>query len=651
VGLARGYLDRPALTAERFLPDPFSSTPGARMYRTGDLCRYRGDGNLEFLGRIDHQVKLRGHRIELGEIEAVLGAHPAVKSCVVVARPDARGEKRLIAYLVPREEAPGQAELRGHLQSKLPDYMLPSAFVALSSLPLSPNGKVDRKALPAPEPGPERAGAGTPPRTRTEQGLLRIWEELLATRPIGVRDDFFSLGGHSLLAVRLLARVQAAFGRAVSLAQLFQAPTIEALASLLDGGAPATPGAPDLWAESVLEPDISCEGALPVREGEPSRILLTGATGFLGAFLLSELLEQTSASILCLVRSKTTEEARARLQEVLTSYSLWRGELQERVIPVPGDLARPRLGLPPEVFERLAGEVDVIYHNGALVNFSYPYTALKASNVEGTREILRLACRARVKPVHYVSTLSVFPLQRGPVHLEEEELERPELLHGGYSQSKWVAERLALLARRRGLPVTIYRPGRVTGHSKTGTFNQYDIFCHMLRACIQIGKIPDDDSQVIDMTPVDFASRAIVHISRSLQSARETYHIRNPASMQLKELTDTLLKNGYAISTIPYDEWISQLEQAASRDTTEPIFQILLDIFNGVSLQEIRFDPEVDCRNASEKLKGTNISCPPADGALLSIYIEYLVERGVLPAPRLVEKMKSNGSLSRGGTK
>nr|WP_276604317.1 amino acid adenylation domain-containing protein [Nannocystis pusilla] len=232
VQLARGYLDRPGLTAERFVPDPFSE-PGARMYRTGDLARFRDDGAIEFLGRIDHQVKIRGFRIELGEIEAALAAHPSVRDCVVVAREDATGDKRLVAYVVGDVAV---SELRGSLAASLPDYMVPSAFVFLDALPLSPNGKVDRKALPAPETT-RAADTYVAPRTDLERALVAIWEELLAARPIGVNDDFFLLGGHSLLAFRVVSAIQARFGGAPSLAALFRNPTIEALAILLDSRA------------------------------------------------------------------------------------------------------------------------------------------------------------------------------------------------------------------------------------------------------------------------------------------------------------------------------------------------------------------------------------------------------------------------------
>jgi hypothetical protein len=226
-GLARGYLGRPGLTAERFLPHPFEAEPGARLYRTGDRARWLPDGNLEFLGRTDHQVKIRGFRIEPGEVEAVLLRHPGVREAVVVAREDVPGEKRLAAYVVPRgPQAQAAGELRGFLRSRLPAYLVPSAFVTLGSLPLTPGGKVDRRALPAPEGG----GECVPPRTAAERELARVWSEVLGVERVGVYDDFFELGGHSLLAARVAARVRQGLGVDLPLPVLFEAPTVAALA-------------------------------------------------------------------------------------------------------------------------------------------------------------------------------------------------------------------------------------------------------------------------------------------------------------------------------------------------------------------------------------------------------------------------------------
>ena len=239
-GVARGYLGRPELTAERFVPDPFSRTPGARMYRTGDRVRWRADGSIEFLGRIDQQVKVRGFRIEPGEIEAALLRLPGVREAVVMAREDVPGDRRLVAYFVAEGEMPDAPALRAALREWLPEHMVPSAFVALDALPLTANGKVDRRALPAPETASPREGA-TAPRTPTEELLAGIWTEVLGTE-VGVHDGFFDLGGHSLLATQVVSRVRQLFGAELPLRALFEASTVAELAPRVEAALRDRPG-------------------------------------------------------------------------------------------------------------------------------------------------------------------------------------------------------------------------------------------------------------------------------------------------------------------------------------------------------------------------------------------------------------------------
>ena len=238
-GVAEGYLNRPDLTNERFVLDPFTDKPGAKLYRTGDVVRRLPDGGIEFLHRIDQQVKIRGFRIELGEIESVLQRHPAIAQCVATVREDQPGEQRLVAYIVPAgpHVMPGTGELRDFVKEKLPDYMVPAAFVALERVPLTPNGKIDRKALPVPslsvaEGSP--ASRACPPRTPSEFELARIWEQVLGIKIASVRDHFFDLGGHSLLAAQMFAQIEKVFKARLPLATLYEAPAIEDIARILD---------------------------------------------------------------------------------------------------------------------------------------------------------------------------------------------------------------------------------------------------------------------------------------------------------------------------------------------------------------------------------------------------------------------------------
>jgi hypothetical protein len=235
-GLARGYLNRPELTAQKFIVNPLSQDPNARLYRTGDLARYQSDGNIEYLGRIDYQVKLRGFRIEIGEIEALLSQHPVVQQSVVIVREDIPGNQQLVAYLVPHKDQapPNASELRNFLKQQLPEYMAPSAFVTLDSLPLTPNGKVDRRALPSPEGlRADLAAAYVAPRTELEQMIATVWQDVLGVEKVGIHDNFFDIGGHSLLVVQVHRKLQEILQRSFLMTEMFKHPTISSIVEYL----------------------------------------------------------------------------------------------------------------------------------------------------------------------------------------------------------------------------------------------------------------------------------------------------------------------------------------------------------------------------------------------------------------------------------
>ena len=237
-GLARGYLNRPDVTAEKFVPNAFSWKVGARLYRTGDVGRRLANGELEFAGRTDHQVKVRGYRIELGEIEAVLSRYQGINDVVVTVREDEQLDKYLVAYIVSAGEPPSSTELRAHLKASLPHHMIPSAFVVLNELPRTPNGKVDRRSLPAPDGVEQKPEAVyVSPRTSVEEALAGIWSNILRVERVGVADNFFELGGHSILAIRLLAQIEEAFQIKLPLRSLFEEPTIEGMERLMQADA------------------------------------------------------------------------------------------------------------------------------------------------------------------------------------------------------------------------------------------------------------------------------------------------------------------------------------------------------------------------------------------------------------------------------
>lgn len=647
-GLARGYLNRPELTAEKFIPHPFSRTPGARLYQTGDLVRLLADGRMEFLGRTDEQVKVRGFRVEPAELEALLSTHPVVHACAVVARA-ATGGIRLFAFVVASPmKARTTSELYQFLRERLPAYMLPARLILLDAMPLTASGKVDRQALAASEQKPTLQRTFVAPRTLTEEVLAGIWAELLEVERVGVHDDFFELGGHSLLGMQLIARLRDAFHQEMALSTLFAAATVAGLAQQIertnevksDSAAEATP-AKDLAAEAVLDATIQPDGA-GGPPTEPARLLLTGSTGFLGSFLLRELLQQTEAEIYCLIRADDEDECQRKLQRSLVNHQLWDDQLKRqwrsRIIPIRGDLSQPLLGLSPAQFQLLATEIDVIYHCGALVNHAYPYAGLKAANVLGTQEILRLASQIRLKPVHFVSTLSVFstPDYAGLPFLEDDDLEHCAGLVGGYAQSKWVAEKLMMEARGRGLPICIYRPGRITGHSQTGVWNSEDLAYQLITNSIRLGSMPALRA-LVDMLPVDYVSKAIVHLSRQPGSAGKAFHLINPSPRPGSEIEEWIQQTGSPLRRIHYEDWRAELIGLAEANQAEPALASLLLLLptaetKGGDDQE-RQQREgirpllVDCRNTLAGLSGSDIVCPPINDELLAVYFSSFRRR------------------------
>jgi thioester reductase-like protein len=375
----------------------------------------------------------------------------------------------------------------------------------------------------------------------------------------------------------------------------------------------------------------------------PRHILLTGATGFLGSFLLRELLDRTAAEVHCLVRAKSIEAGRVRLRQTLQTYSLWHDGLEGRIVPVPGDLGEPTLGVSAAVSADLAATIDVIYHSGAFVNWIFPYERLKAPNVLGTEEILRLATRVRIKPVHFVSSLGVFPLLNpsGEVTVirEEDTLDHSGSLYGGYLQSKWVADKLVMEARSRGLPISIYRPGLITGHSETGAWNTGDFMSRMLKSWIELQGAPEFAYDETDMTPVDYISKAIVHLSGRRDAIGKTFHIANHRRVQLGALADWMRGFGYPLRRVPYDSWVTELlGRATSREdavsSLVPLFSLSI---TGEASSIMKSLPQFDCENTLAGLEGTAIQCSPIDDRVLGNYFSRFISDGfVAPPPAAV---------------
>jgi thioester reductase-like protein len=536
------------------------------------------------------------------------------------------------------------------------------------------------------------------PRSPREERVAAIFQELLRIDAVGVHDSFFELGGNSLLAPQVLLRLRLACGVDLPLPRLLAEPTaaqvaraieelaaapvaaapgpaaaagamaellefseLSALSALSEAGA-AAGAPPDLAAEVVLDPAIrgADEGPMPTgRPADPEAVLLTGATGFLGAFLLRDLLEQTRARVVCLVRAASAEEALARILANLERHRLpLPAGAAGRIVPLVGDLEARRWNLSEAAFAAVAAEVEAIYHAAAWVNFTYPYAALKPANVTGTEEALRLAATGRGKPLHFISTIAVFPpaaLADG-VGREDADLSSPAGLAGGYPESKWVAERLVELAWRRGVPVTIHRPGLIGGDSRTGIGNPRDLLWAFLKSCLQLGAAPELASH-FDPAPVDFVSRSIVHLSLQPRSLGRAFHHVHPRPLAWSEAFDAAESLGYPVRRLSLEDWTPLLAAALDRSSDNALAPFRSLFFGPAaagggdtdSRTALAVIPRFDAANTLAGLAGSPIEIPPLDRRLLEIYFAQLIESSFLPPPAARVASPSPAPPERGG--
>ncbi|KAH8703057.1 hybrid NRPS/PKS enzyme [Talaromyces proteolyticus] len=662
--LARGYLNRPETTAKAFVTDPFDTkNPGARMYRTGDLGRMLPSGLLEITGRVGSMIKLRGYSVVPGKVENAIIKHLAVSNCCVISYGEGL-DRQLVAYIV-RDTAgasPDRPEVdineTGHspgsrrtLSSYLAQYMIPVLWVELDHIPThGVSGKVDLKSLPLPRTTSPVNGNThhTDKDPISTKEIATIWAATLKTSHtlLKTESNFFDLGGQSLLLADLSSRMARTFGFRVPISRLAENPTIQGHVGIVravrDGHTAAIQAELPafLRRDSTLDTDIkpSAEAKLfPIHDADT--VLLTGVTGYLGAFLLSDLLENTSANIICLVRFSDPEDddragGVARIRRNLLDMGLWRDSVMERVEVLPGNLSRDRFGLSPESFDSLAARVQVIVHAAASVNLVYPYAALRDANIGGTREILRLACKNGAT-VQYVSTNGVLP-PSGQTGWPETTIlpveEVPEKLLDGYGQTKWVAEQLVLEAGRRGLPVKIHRAGTISGHSVTGATNAWDLLSALIVESIKLGFAPDVDGWRAEMTPVDFVSRSIVHLSSQTETDQSIFHLGDPNPVSTRSVFQNLNELGYTTQPVGWDEWVTLwndkrgLAKGGDGSFTVDILRSgmpTVDFLRGIVVLD----------NTATRPFRLAVERPKVDSDLLETYTRHWFARGWLPRP------------------
>ncbi|MEM9924466.1 MAG: thioester reductase domain-containing protein [Cyanobacteria bacterium P01_D01_bin.50] len=493
--------------------------------------------------------------------------------------------------------------------------------------------------------------------TEIQAWLVSNLAELLhiSAEEIDITQPLDSYGLDSTQAMVIVTKAQKMLGFELSPTLLWHYPTIEALSGRLAEEAeesqqdniPLTNAnsIPNLAAEAILDENIRPVSTSFKFNPNPQNIFLTGGTGFLGAFVIHELLQQTDADIYCLVRATDATSGKEKLKNNLEGYGIWNEQFSPRIIPIVGDLSQPQLGISTEGFEMLATNIDAIYHSAAMLNYVFPYSALKAANVLGTQEILRLACQIKVKPLHYVSSVAVFesPYYAGKVVKEDDNFNHWEGIFLGYSQTKWVAEKLVKIASQRGLPVTIYRPPLISGHSETGVGNTDDFVNLMTKGCLQMGAFPDVD-YMLDMSPVDYVSKAIAYLSRLEVSIGKAFHLQHPEPAPLSKLVDWLNTFGFPIKMIPYEEWQHQLNNVTSEEN--PLYTLRPFLLERWSEKQLTIPdlyltsnrPIISCDATLNALAGSGVACATIDAELFTIYSVYLIQNGFLN----LESMISN---------
>ena len=602
-GVSRGYLNNPELTSEKFFPDPFFSAPAsdenkASMYASGDLARWLPDGNIEFLGRIDFQVKIRGFRIEPGEIDNHMMNIDFISDAAVIARKNPETNHHYLCAYFASPKKVDIGELKEILLQDLPNYMIPSFFTQMDALPLTSNGKVDRRALPEPilEVAEEDYVA---PETDTEKYLAEIWAEVLGLKRVGVDDNFFENGGDSIKTILISARLQKK-NMVAQVNDFFQYPTIRELASKIQT-VDATDQSEEKVAVTIDMEKINRDSKkdyneylklIEIDENENwnnlsdknnyDHILVTGSTGYLGAYIVQALLINTDATLYLPVRGESQENAADRLMKRLTFYfgNDFLEANRDRLIVLKSDLREDDIGIDKSKFDELAGIVEAVVHPAANVKHFGLYEEFHKDNVEATEMLLDFALNGKKKDFHFVSTMDT---GRGDIPGKDYLLfteychDEGQEIDAVYIKSKFEAEKRVLEYRKKGLNTSIHRAANMTFHSDNGRFQENigdNFFYSMLRLFVKVGFWSQDMIDLeFDLSYVNQAAEAIARILNTKELTNGTYHICSPHTMSWMKMKELLEETGTNITDKTPEEIKYGLSQYEGNTEYETIIE------------------------------------------------------------------------------
>lgn len=660
VGLAKGYLNQPDKTAAAFVPNPFAE--GETMYRSGDLAKLLPNGTIEYVGRRDSQIKIRGHRIEIGEIEDNFIKIANVQNVAVIPKKEANGQNMLVGFFTSRDgQRLSPAAIKREIGEKLPAYFVPKRIVQLDEMPLSPTGKIDRKTLAGYEHREENGEVNGPlPENDVQVAIANAWIEALELEQVGIHDDFFACGGDSLAVMHVLSLLMPV-SPGLRINDFYRCRTVAALAlrteelrdekrrmNELRGDAASGTARTAKGAKTALdEYPLAFGDGLPFpHANKPNAVLLTGATGYLGSQILYDLLQQSSADIYCIVRKSGKWSGMTRLQDTMRQYF---GKsvvdlMQGRVFAVEGDLERTDLGLSEADAKNIERDIEAIIHSAADVRHFGDEAAFAKTNVDGTRHLVGLAERLprRVR-FHHISTLGI-PEDLALSGQWEGVLEKPTFgpelkVESVYTHSKLEAEKLLIAAAERGLDATIYRAGNLTCHSLNGRFQRNidsNAFYRMIKAMLLLGKAVEADWDV-DFTPIDYAGQSIVHLALRPDTAGRVYHICNPVQLPYAKLLESLRGFGYDIEAMEpaaYGEWLTKHGAAGNLEAVK----LALGQLEGDGARDSVY--RYGCAATTAALAGTGIECAAPDRDFIGRMIAYAAEIGYWPAAPAIPALR-----------
>ena len=616
-GVSLGYLGNPSLNEQKFI-----HWNNEIVYKTGDLCRYNSNGEIEFIGRIDNQLKLRGYRINLNEIEKMLKQYPGISDSIVLDFTDDNNIKKLCAYYISNITFSSK-ELREYLGRVLPNYMVPAVFIKISTIPITINGKLDKHKLPDAFVYYKRKNITEyiAPVTKTEKDLEKIWKDILSLDKISVIDNIFELGADSISVISFQAIAYKEKWNITS-QNIYQYPTIKKMASIIDSKINNVFSLPEqeyykqIYSEKLLNKP---------RKNNPHNIFLTGVPGFLGIHILNYILENTDCKVICLVRGKNDSFSKKRVYEMYEFYFNKKlSKYDNRIKIISGDITKDKFTLSEKKYQNLISMIDVFIHSAAIVKHHGNNNVFNEINVNGTKNVVDF-CIASNCELHHISTISVSgQVSTSPYKFTEKDFFINQNYKDNiYIESKFNAEAIVLKSiKENGLYAKIYRVGNLVSRYSDGVFQKNineNHFYSQLKTIIKSKKIPKEMLPItIDFSPVDYTSKAIGTLIFNNPSSEIIYHVYNNNKITIKELVTLLNALNMNINTIKNEIYTS------STSNTNDLSSLLLD------LSLINSNITVDNQFTCDKLKSLNFEWPNIDIVYIKKIIQYIKQKNFI---------------------